>query len=187
MTEAANDRRAGPAVTLDALLEARDRRVARRREVFAARPRPVVSVSVVMPGAVKDCALSRVAQAAALDALDALFADRGWPAITVYAELPPTGAEALYSVDVDAETLKRATIALEDGHPLGRLWDLDVVTADRGALARRDLGLAPRRCLVCDAPAHACARSRAHPLDALLSVMETKIDAWIAGSPDHGA
>ena len=179
------DRRAGVAVTLDALLAARDLRVARREQVFAARPGPVVSVSVVMPGPVKDCELSRHAQSAALASLDRLFADNGWPAETLWAETPGTGPEALVIVGADAEALKRATIVLEDSHPLGRLWDLDVVTPD-GAVSRRDLNFVPRRCFVCDRPAHECARSRAHSLEALLAVMEEKIDASLDGTRAPG-
>jgi len=170
------DRRAGTAVTLDALLAARDRRVARREQVFAALPGTLVSVSVVMPGPVKDCGLSRHVQSAALSALDDLFAEHGWPAATLWAETPETGPEALIRVSAEARAVKMATIVLEDRHPLGRLWDLDVVTPD-GAVSRRDLGFGPRRCFVCDRPAHECARSRAHGLDALLAVMEDTIDA----------
>jgi holo-ACP synthase len=179
------DRRAGTPVTLGALLAARDRRVARREQVFAAQPGTVVSVSVVMPGPVKDCGLSRHAQSAALSALDDLFAEQGWIAATLWAETPETGPEALISVSAGAEAVKRATIALEDRNPLGRLWDLDVVTPD-GAVSRRDLNFGPRRCFVCDRAAHECARSRAHSLDALLAVMEEKIDASLDGTRAPG-
>ena len=55
-------------------------------------------------------------------------------------------------------------IELEDHHPLGRLWDLDVLAPEQGQLSRQDLGFPARQCLVCDEPAHACARSRRHPL-----------------------
>ncbi|MDR3515385.1 MAG: citrate lyase holo-[acyl-carrier protein] synthase [Azospirillaceae bacterium] len=174
----AGDRRAGPVVVLEQLLQAREDRVIRRNAVLAWHRGPVVAVSVVMPGPVKDCLLARRVQAAALDALVAACADRGWPAHAVYAETPPSGPEALFAVTAAAEAVKRAMIELEDQHPLGRLWDLDVIAPDRHALSRRALGFAPRRCLVCQEPAHACARSQAHGLDGLLAVMENRLDAW---------
>ncbi|MFD2181853.1 citrate lyase holo-[acyl-carrier protein] synthase [Rhodoplanes azumiensis] len=178
---AADDRRAGPAVTIEAMLAARERRVARRRDAFAVRPdRPLVTLSVVMPGPVKDCAVSRTAAAAARDALDRLFAARGFAATRLATEIGPTGPEDLIAVEADPRALKRALVELEELHPLGRLWDLDVAAPGDRAVSRRDLGLPPRRCLVCDAPAHACARSRAHPLDALLTAMEERVDAWQA-------
>ena len=55
---------------------------------------------------------------------------------------------------------------------MGRLWDLDVTDPRLGALSRRSLGLPVRRCLVCGEAAHACARSRAHPLAELLGAIE---------------
>ncbi|NVO15302.1 MAG: citrate lyase holo-[acyl-carrier protein] synthase [Rhodoplanes sp.] len=186
MDATAGDRRAGPAVTMEAMLAARDRRVERRRQAFARRPdAPIVTVSVVMPGPVKDCVLSREAASAAHDALDRLLAERRWSATTVAVEAGPTGAEAMIAVEADARTLKAALVALEETHPLGRLWDLDVAASADRAVSRRDLGLSPRRCLVCEAPAHACARSRAHPHATLLAVMEERIDAWLARPADQ--
>lgn len=185
MSLAAGGGRAGPAVTVESMLAARERRVERRRDAFARRPEgPLVTVSIVMPGPVKDCALSRVAAAAARGALDRLFAARGWPATVLAETNGPTGPEALVAVAAEPRALKQAVVMLEETHPLGRLWDLDVAAPGDRTISRRDLGLAPRRCLVCDAPAHACARSRAHPLDVLLTAVEERIDAWQARAVD---
>lgn len=169
---------AGPPVELDAVLAARDARVALRHEVFAAERRPVVSLSPVMPGPVKDCAAARLVQSEALAALDRLFEAEGWRARIVRSAFEATGPEALIVVEAEAETLKRATVAIEESHPLGRLFDIDVIDPDAGAISRGGLGLPTRRCFVCGEAAHACARSRAHPLDRLLAVLETTIDAY---------
>jgi holo-ACP synthase len=163
---------AGPEVGLDAVLCAREARVERRREAVSRLGAPVVTVSPVMPGPVKDCPASRRLQQAALDALENLFRERRWPAIPVWAEMAPTGPEALIGVEADPFELKRALVGLETSHSLGRLWDLDVTDPGYGALSRRRLGLPVRRCFVCDEPAHVCARSRAHPLDELLGAIK---------------
>lgn len=60
-----------------------------------------------------------------------------------------------------AAVVKRPLVGLEESRPGGRLWDLDVHDGEH-LLSRTSLGLPPRRRLVCDGPAHACARSRAH-------------------------
>ena len=75
------------------------------------------------------------------------------------------------------DELKRALVDLETVDPLGRLWDLDVTDPKLGALSRRGLGLPVRRCIVCDQPAHACARSRAHSLPELLGAIEDILHA----------
>jgi holo-ACP synthase len=91
---------------------------------------------------------------------------------------------ALVTVDVDARDLKCAMVGLEDDHPLGRLWDLDVVDPVIGGISRSDLGQGPRRCLICGEPAHACARSRTHAIPDLLAAMKGLIDA--SGLTLHG-
>jgi holo-ACP synthase len=52
-------------------------------------------------------------------------------------------------------------VALEQSHPLGRLWDLDVICPQDGHVGRLSLGLHMRRCLVCDEPAHVCSLAQA--------------------------
>ena len=73
-----------------------------------------------------------------------------------------TGPEALFCVRADAAQLKRRLCALEDGSAMGRLLDVDVIGADGMKLSRTDVGLSPRRCLLCGRPAPECARSRTH-------------------------
>ncbi|MGE4527874.1 MAG: citrate lyase holo-[acyl-carrier protein] synthase [Rhodospirillaceae bacterium] len=172
--------REGPDAPLAAILEARERRVARRGAALAGRQgAAAVTVTVVMPGPVKDCGLSRLVHAAALESLDRLWAEQGWQADAAVRETPLTGPEAMFVIAADATVLKRALIDLEEHHPLGRLWDIDVAAPDGQAVSRGSLGLPPRRCLVCGRPAHLCARSRAHPLEDLLKAMERRVNAWI--------
>ncbi|AWK89590.1 citrate lyase holo-[acyl-carrier protein] synthase [Azospirillum thermophilum] len=171
---------AGPVslpVTLAEMLDARDRRAERQRMVLDRYQAPVLSVTLVMPGPVKDTPDSRFVMETAAGELDALFARTGWPVLFHLPVWGWTGAEALYAVDADARDLKRAAAALEDGHPLGRLWDLDVLCPRGGGLSRTALGLAPRRCLVCGEAGHACARSRRHPLDEVLAAIEERVNA----------
>ena len=167
----------GPSVDLETVLGAREARVARRLKLFLTRRRPVVSLTVVMPGPVKDNRAARTLRDAALAALTERLALLNVAAEIAHLGNGPAGPEALVSVDLDAVALKRETVALEDTHPLGRLWDLDVIDPVAGGLSRRDLAHPPRRCLICDEPAHACARSRAHTPEELLARIEEMIDA----------
>lgn len=165
-----------PEVTLEQILAAREARVARQQAELAAHGLPLISVSLVMPGPVKAGMLPRQLMLNALTAIDRSLTRGYWPTITRNVLWLPTGPEALYTVNAPAEGLKRAMVALEERHPLGRLWDLDVISTE-GQISRSALGLAPRTCLVCDQPAHACARSRAHSLDTLLNAIREKVDA----------
>ncbi|MBK1687969.1 citrate lyase holo-[acyl-carrier protein] synthase [Rubrivivax gelatinosus] len=154
-------------VTLEQMLAAREERVRSQQAALAAHGLPLLSLTLVAPGPVKDSAALREVFCVALARLEALCRERGWRVAACRAWRQVTGCEALLAIDADAVQLKRAAVALEDTHALGRLWDLDVLGLDGRSLSRTALGLAPRRCLVCDEAAHACARSRAHPLEQL--------------------
>jgi holo-ACP synthase len=172
----------GIPVTLEDMLAARERRVEGQQELLARLSLPVISVTVVMPGAIKDNRLSRTLRDIATEAIASLCQKNGW---TIRYSAPTdgaTGPEALLAVETDAFALKEVLADLEDSHPLGRLWDLDVLCPERGAIGRRDLARGPRRCLICGEDAHACGRSRRHPLEQLLSVIAEKVDAYLGGT-----
>ena len=163
---------AGPVAELEAVLAAREARVARRLDALSRLGLPIVTVTPVMPGPIKDCPASRRLQQSALDAVENLFRARQWSGTRLWAESAPTGLEALFAVEASSDEIKRALINLETAEPLGRLWDLDVIDPRLGALSRRSLGLPVRRCILCDEAAHACARSRAHSLAELFRAIE---------------
>ena len=68
--------------------------------------------------------------------------------------------------------IKHATAYLEDTHPLGRLWDIDVICPTSGLIKRSAIRQPVRKCFICDEPAHACSRARRHDANALAQVIE---------------
>ncbi len=166
----------GSGVTLDQLLAAKERRAARQAAWLGRYGHPLISLTLVTPGPVKDSARYRQVMAQAINVCQRMLARRGWPVAAREFFWLPTGPEAFWSVDHAAMAIKAATVALEQGHPLGRLWDMDVISAQNGVIGRKSLGKAGRRCLVCDRPAHACGRSRRHPLPQLLTAIEDLLE-----------
>ncbi len=63
---------------------------------------------------------------------------------------------------------KRRCVAIEAGHALGRLFDLDI-HADGRLRSRSGMGLPPRRCLICERPAKVCAAMAMHSAAELLA------------------
>ena len=83
-----------------------------------------------------------------------------------------TGADGthwLMASPLPGSTLKRMAVRLEYRHPLGRLADIDILTQTGESLSRADLGLPPRRCFLCDAPAMLCRRRKQHPQEMLIN------------------
>lgn len=152
----------GKAVALDAVLAARDARVARQQAMLQ-QGGVLLSLTLVAPGAVKRSPLLDAIFAAALAALRPHISD----ARARLEAMDDSGHHALYLLDGDARAWKARVITLENRAPLSRLWDIDIIDRDGAAISRRDLGLPPRRCLLCDADAKTCARERRHSLDEL--------------------
>ena len=149
----------GRAVALDDILAARDARVARQQAMLA-QGGVLLSLTLVAPGAVKRSPLLDAIFAAALAALRPLVDD----ARARIEAVDDSGHHALYLLDGEARDWKTRMLALENRAPLSRLWDIDIIDRDGVAVSRRDLGLPPRRCLICDDDAKTCARERRHSI-----------------------
>lgn len=166
-----------PRVTLDDMLAAREQRQARQHTLLAAHRAPLLSLTLNIPGDIKQFPLARKTYRAARDLALRHLERGGYSVLAVVESSSPTGNEGCFALarrgahgeaqPADATALKRHLIALEESCTLARLFDLDVLDATGRVLSRRDFGLPPRRCLVCDAPAAACARSQAHDLATL--------------------
>lgn len=78
----------------------------------------------------------------------------------------PTGCEAVFAVDLPARDLKQLCTDIEEQHPLGRLFDMDVIDTDGRKLERET----QRGCIVCGKPGRICAASRAHSVEQLQAV-----------------
>ena len=79
-----------------------------------------------------------------------------------------SGPEAFFLLSMSPEQAKKLTTAIEESHPIGRLFDMDVLGPDGASISRSALGLPPRTCLICGENAKACARSRNHTLEVIL-------------------
>jgi holo-ACP synthase len=163
----------GVRVSLERMLCAREERVARQATALARFGKPVVSMTVVMPGPVKDGALPRTVLNEALRAMQVLSSTSKWPVLWREFRQHDAGPEALLVISAEPQLLKTATVGLEDQHPLGRLWDLDVIVPGPHILSRSQQGLPPRRCLLCERPATECGRARRHTTQELLDVIQT--------------
>lgn len=165
-------------VGLEQLLAAKERRAARQNRWLNSYQGALVSLTLVTPGEVKDSPRYRQSMQEAIASCHRLLQQRHWPVLAHEVFWLATGPEALWAVAHGAAELKAATVALEQAHALGRLWDIDVLSRQDGIIGRRSLDQAARHCLLCEQPAHACARSRQHPLPQIIEKIEDLIDGY---------
>ena len=164
-------------ITLDALLQSRDNRHALQQQLLQQHPgSTLVCLTVVMPGSVKRNLYSVVtAQAALTTLLDRL----GEHVSAAHARDLETGYEAYLITDLPALEAKRVTCDIEDSHPLGRLFDIDVMDADGSPISRQAVGGEPRRCLLCDQEARWCMRNHSHSQEELMAYIQKLIDDYV--------
>ena len=164
-------------ITLDHLLASREERASFQKELLKSYPgRTLVCLTVIMPGKVKRNQQSLVVAQAAVTALVSAF---GSEMLKLELRDLPTGYEAYLVTPLSNEDAKRETCRIEDTHPLGRLFDLDVIDSDGVPVSRESIGLSPRKCLVCDNEARFCMRNRTHTMAELSAKIDEMIEAYV--------
>ena len=165
-------------ITLEQMLEARERRVERQNALLRRCPGTLICFTLNIPGPRKTFPLADWAFEEGKRRIEAQLSDNGIAASERSSYIDPTGYEAYYCVErtqAGAERVKALMCLLEDRDPLGRIFDIDVLREDGEKIARTELSMPGRQCLICGSPAPVCARSRAHSVEELT----TKISSII--------
>lgn len=147
-------------ITLPQMLDARERRVDRQMALLEKYKLPLICFTMNIAGPEKCNDLVRWGFELGNQWLLAQLSDLHILHKELYIE--PTGCEGYYVVNATPAELKRRTVQVEDYAPVARLFDMDVLDTGGNKLERTILGFPGRKCLLCDNPAHACGRSRAH-------------------------
>lgn len=145
-------------VTLDEVLAAKENRRRRQQELLQKYCCPVISITINMPGPVKDLPIIRRLADYAADEMKIILN----PYIVKQLYLP-TGPEVLMAAAGDAQAIKAAAVGVEEEAKFGRLLDIDVFDSDGSLVSRRQQGKS-RSCLVCGQDAVLCMRERVHTL-----------------------
>lgn len=137
--------------------------------------RTLLCLTVIMPGETKRNLQSLVVAGAAVSALIARF---GSDMTGLETRDLPTGYEAYLLTSIPLEDAKRAVCRIEDTHPLGRLFDIDVISPDGTPVSRMEVGESPRKCLLCDNEARFCMRNHSHTKEELIARIERMVEEY---------
>lgn len=161
-------------ISLNQLLESRDARAEHQKDLLGRFPgKSLLCLTVQLPGPEKRNEQSLAIAKAGVSAIRQAFQPD-------YEELRDleTGYEGYFLISLPALEAKRKAVEVEDNHPLGRLMDIDVLhgvpeenyfsSAGVKAISREEIGLAPRRCLLCDNEVRYCMRAKTHTTSELL-------------------
>ena len=158
-----------PEITLEQILKARDNRVLMQKNLLAAYKCPLISFTMNIAGPIKTSLLIKRAFMEGIRLLD-----ESLPTNLIHhrsLSFEDTGFEAMYSVNMDADSLKDICTRIEEVSPLGRLFDMDVISLSGKKLERNT----PRCCLICGGPVHVCSSRRTHSVPELQAATNTLI------------
>lgn len=139
---------------LTEILAAREQRARTQQKLLEQYRLPLVCFTMNIPGPEKDSPLIRRAFREGLSQLEETLDD----IVFRQEAFAITGCEAFFVANMPAELLKAVCQQIEDTHPLGRLFDMDVLDLSGVKLERKN----QRGCMVCGKPGRFCAASRAH-------------------------
>ena len=163
-------------ITLDMLLESREKRWNFQRQLIQEHPElTLVCVTVIMPGNVKRNTQSLVVAHAAVQSVQNAFdKDIRWQQEKDLV----TGYEAFFLIQRPMFDCKRVACEIEDAHPLGRLFDIDVIDSNVEPVSRSVIGKEGRKCLLCEHEARYCMRNHTHSREELQQRIQQMIDAY---------
>jgi holo-ACP synthase len=167
----------GTPISLEQMLLAKEQRVKNQKQAITCYEQPIISLSLVIPGTIKNSSGARYLFDEAIKALHRCFLQNGILIINEHHYHHNTGSEAIMAIKCSANMLKQYCMDIEDNHPLGRLWDIDVIDPiTKKSLSRSQFEDQPRQCLVCHEVAKVCARAKRHSASEIFKVIEEKIE-----------
>lgn len=166
-------------VTLEELLEAREYRADHQKELIEEYKLPLISFTINIPGPIKKTTESSIIFQAGCKEVVKKLKDAGLLLEHFETNEPNSGYESYFVVKTTERTLKALMLEIESEHPLGRLFDLDVIGTDGIPISREKFGRSKRKCLVCEDEAHICSRSRKHSIEALTDKIRSMVDSYL--------
>ena len=155
------------AVSIQDMMHCREQRAKFQNSFLESYHSPVISFCMNIPGPIKTNSYIRQAFEQGYHAIKMTLLKHH---IFIQNEILIhnfTGDEYILSVDANASEIKKWMCDIEDTHPLGRIFDIDVIDTDGTKLSRDSF----RKCILCDCQAQECARSRRHSVDEMFQAI----------------
>ena len=159
----------GKDVSMAKILDARENRVQIQQEMLQKSPSCLLSFTLNIPGSVKVFPYTKWTYEVGISIILKGISLLNGVIIEQKEVKKDTGWEAFFTLNLHPEDMKAYLLEQEEQHPLGRLFDFDILRADGSKLSRQELGFLERTCLLCGNPAFLCGRSRTHSAQELLA------------------
>ncbi len=151
-------------VTLNQILDSREARVKKQKDILNRFGFPLVSFTMNIAGPIKT---SPLIERSFFEGIKLLKNSLPQDSI-IYQdiEIKSTGCQAIFSIKYEAVKIKAICSSIEESLTIGRLFDMDVINTDGSKLERQT----PRNCIVCGSPGKVCVAGRLHSISDIQSV-----------------
>lgn len=130
----------GKKIELLQMLEEREERAKRQKKLLAKNPEKVLlSFTMNIPGPVKAFPLAHQAFISGLPVVEQAIRTAGGRRDERYIRENETGYEMLALISGDARRIKKEMVKIEETHPCGRLYDLDILDENGRKLERGEV------------------------------------------------
>lgn len=171
----------GTEVTLADMLRCREKRAAMQQAALERYHSTLISFCMNIPGPVKtNDEIYRLYTDGVLQ-INSTLQREGIKVLARQGTLAPTGDEMLLCVDADADRCKSLMQHIEDSHPLGRLFDIDVIDQTGQKMSRPRY----RTCLLCAEQAQICARMRRHSVPRMQEKIDQMLQEWMLSAKEN--
>lgn len=154
-------------VTLEEMLDARELRAVKQRVLISRYEAPLICLTLNIPGEYKAYPLAIRAFEEGKSLIESALKGSAIPVLHSEGNVSRAGCEGYYCVECPAPKLKKLMLSIEEYHPIGRLFDIDVLDVDHTAARGENYGRAERRCIICGKPVWECSRGRTHSAELL--------------------
>ena len=155
------------------ILQSREDRRDTQLDLLKKYKSSIISFTLNTPGIVKDNEMYRSIHKEGYSEIKNLLTKNNITILYQKETNKSTGSEGYIVVNFDALELKKILIELEENHPLGRIFDIDVFGNNHNQISRSDLGLNSRSCLLCSKDARICAKEKNHTYEDLYNGIVT--------------
>lgn len=162
----------GEEQSLNDILKAREMRARYQQYLLHKYKNTVVSYKLNIPGPVKYSPLIKEIFDEGLSAFKQKLDESGIETVHEKLLYKNSGPEYFAVFNLSPYLIKKLTADIEETHPLGRLYDFDVLNAEGKRIDRQELGMGLRKCLLCENNAFECGRSRRHEVSDLIARIE---------------
>jgi len=170
----------GEKQSLQEILKAKDERVFFQNYLLEIHKKNIIAFKLNIPGPIKYNDYIRKIFDEGLKVIKEALDEAGIEIICKRTFYKNTGPEQFIVIDKNPYKLKKLCALIEETHPLGRLYDFDVLDEKGMQISRTDINKEPRSCLICNNNAFECGRSRRHSLEDLLGKIEELVKTYFA-------